>query len=252
MPGDYAVLASVYDDLNMGDSSRQLVARLIDYIQRNDWLGRFVVVLGCGTGASLEYLSQFRYTITGVDQSTEMLDIARRKLEHSSVKWVLSDIRELGNQVATADLMLALNVINDLNSLRDIEMVFASVSRILEPGKLFLFDLTTLQGLTEEGSAAPQMLADPAQSVVGFVTHDYDYERQLHTANYTVFRKRINSWERLDAKHLLRSFPVQAVATLVQRSGLTVKAITTANLEPYDPVNSRASRVVFITEKPSA
>lgn len=251
MSSDYAVLAPVYDAIGYADYARRITSKLMDYAQQIDWLGRRIVVLGCGTGGSIEYLSQYPYNITGVDHSAEMLEVARRKLDTPgvSLKWLQQDIRESGSQISTADLVLALNVINDLNSLRDLEAVFVNAQRILESSKLFLFDMVTVQGLAEQGSGRFEMVHDDTAQLAVFAQHDFDYERQTLTTNTIVFQRNSNGWERKDARGILRGFPVQAVATLLQRNGFQIRAILNTQFETYDPATSRADRVIFAAEK---
>jgi SAM-dependent methyltransferase len=249
VPGDYAVLAPIYDQISMGEFARIMTPRLIDYAQHIDWLGRRIAVLGCGTGTSIEYLSQYPYTLIGVDSSPEMLAVARQKLDSSgmSLKWLQQDIRESGN-IGNADLVLALNVMNELNSLRDLEAVFGSAQRILEAGKLFLFDMYTVQGLTEEGNING-MIYDDAKNLTVFGRNEYDYERQMHTREFVIFQTQGDLWRRADAKRILRAFPVQAVASLLQRSGFNIKILLNMNLEMYEPGVSRAPRVIFVAER---
>jgi SAM-dependent methyltransferase len=254
VPGDYAILASVYDEIGMAEMTARLTPRLIDYAQRIDWLGRRIVVMGCGTGASVEYLSQYPYTITGVDNSPEMLEAARRKLDTPglSIKWLQLDIRDTGNQIATADLVMTLNVLNELNSLRDLEAVFGNAQRILEPGKLFIFDMLTVQGLTEGGTHNGQLTYNDPAVLTVFNSNEYDYERQIQTSDYLIFRRRNGAWDRSEARNILRAFPVQAVASLVQRNGFSIRTIMNNKMEVYEPGVSRAERVIFFAEKQSA
>src|SRR6185436_8904288 len=108
-----------------------------DYAQHIDWVGRRILVLGCGTGASISYLSNYPYAIIGVDNSPEMLAKAREKLSDPglNIKWQEQDIRELSFPMTTVDLVLALNVLNEMNSLRDLETTFNGVQKVLDSGK---------------------------------------------------------------------------------------------------------------------
>ncbi|MEP6987420.1 MAG: class I SAM-dependent methyltransferase [Chloroflexota bacterium] len=253
MPGAYVTLAPIYDIVGMADYATAITPKLMDYAQRMDWLGRRIVVLGCGTGGAIEYLSQYPYTITGVDNTPEMLEVARRKMDIPglSIKWLQLDMRDTGNQIMAADLVMALNVMNELNSLRDLETVFATAQRILESGKMFIFDLMTVQGLSAVGSSE-QMLFDDGQNVTVFNSKDYDFERQVQTINYTIFRQQDGTWKRTEAKRVLRTFPVQAVASLLQRNNFSIRTIMNNRLENYEPGVSRADRVIFFAEKQSA
>ncbi|MBI1277994.1 MAG: methyltransferase domain-containing protein [Anaerolineaceae bacterium] len=254
MPGEYATLAPIYDSVGMAVYSTAITPKLMDFAQRMDWLGRRIVVLGCGTGGAIEYLSQYPYTITGVDSSPEMLEVARRKLDIPglSIKWLQLDMRDTGNQIMTADMVLALNVMNELNSLRDLETVFATAQRILDSGKLFIFDMMTIQGLSPIGSSTEQVMYDDGQSVTMFSAKDYDYERQIQTINHIIFRQQKGSWNRSEARQVLRTFPVQAVASLLQRNRFNIRTILNNRLENYEPGVSHADRVIFFAEKQSA
>jgi SAM-dependent methyltransferase len=250
VPGDYAVLAPIYDQIGMGEFAQRYIPRLIDYAQHIDWLGRRIMVLGCGTGASIEYLSQYPYNLIGIDNSPEMLDNARQKLNNPelNIKWQQQDIRELGTNPPNADMVLALNVMNELNSLRDLEAVFGGVQRVLEAGKLFLFDMYTVQGLTEDGSSDGMIYNDPKLLTV-FGSNEYDYERQMHTRHFIIFQQGGDLWARAEAKRILRAFPIQAVGSLLQRSGFAIKTILNTNLDIYEPGVSRAPRVIFVAER---
>ncbi len=254
MPGDYTTLAPIYDTIGMADYAAAITPKLMDYAQRMDWLGRRIVVLGCGTGGTIEYLSQYPYTITGVDNDPDMLEMARQKMDISgvSIKWLHLDMRDTGNQIMTADMVIALNVVNEMNSLRDLETVFATAQRILESGKLFIFDLMTIQGLSAAGSNNEQLMHDDGQNVTVFSTKDYDYERQMQTINYLIFRQQNGNWNRSEARRVLRTFPVQAVASLLQRNKFNIRTIMNNRLENYEPGVSRADRVIFFAEKQSA
>ena len=233
MPGDYAVLAPVYDITGMSDYVRRMTPHLMDYAQHTDWLGRRILVLGCGTGASIEYLSNYPYAITGIDNSPEMLAIARQKLADPglNIKWQQQDIREIGAQITAVDLVLALNVFNEMNNLRDLETAFTGVQKALDTGKLFLFDMMTVQGLTEDGLSGNKMLYDDPQALTVFTLKDFDYERQMETIQYLIFRQQGNLWQRSEAKRVLRAFPTQAIASLLQRSGFNMRAILNADLD---------------------
>lgn len=251
MAGDYAILAQIYDDIGLSAFSRRMTPLLMDFAQQHDWLGRRVFDIGCGTGASIEYLSQYPYTITGIDSSPEMLAAAQNKLESSgaNVRWLQQDIRELSAQDGTADMVLALNVLNELNSLRDLEAVFARVHRLLEGGKLFIFDMFTVQGLAEEGNRSDLLLHDSPERLAVMLRSQYDYERQMHTAHYLIFHRASGAWERLEARRILRAFPVQAIASLLQRCGFAINHLIQPDFAPYEPSVSRSAQVIFFAEK---
>jgi SAM-dependent methyltransferase len=251
VPADYAVLAPIYNEIGMAKFAEVMTPRLIEYAQQRDWLGRRILDLGCGTGASFQWLSRYSYMMTGVDNSPAMLEIARQSLDNPglSLKWQQRDIRELDESIGTMDMALALDVMNELDTLRDLEAVFKGVHRALSSHKLFIFDMYTIEGLTQAGQSSDSLVHDDRTALTVFARNEYDYERQMHTRHYTIFQRAGEAWQRRETTRILRAFPVQAVATLLQRSGYSIMAVLNLNFETFEPGVSRAPRVIFVAEK---
>lgn len=251
MPGDYAVLAPIYNEIGMAKFAEALTPRLIEYAQQRDWAGRRVLDLGCGTGASIQWLSRYSYMMTGVENSQEMLDLARQAFNQPglSLKWQQRDIRELDDSIGTVDMALALDVMNEMETLRDLEAVFKGVHRVLASHKLFIFDMYTIEGLTQAGMASDTVVHDNKTNLTVFAHNEYDYERQMQSRQYTIFQREGDAWQRREASRLLRAFPAQAIASLLQRSGFSIMTVLNLNLEAFEPGVSRAPRVIFIAEK---
>ncbi len=251
MPADYAILAPIYNEIGMARFAEVMTPRLIEYAQQRDWLGRRILDLGCGTGGSFQWLSRYGYMMTGVDSSPQMLDVARQSLDQPglSLKWHQRDIREMDESVGTVDMGLALEVMNEMDTLRDLEAVFKGVHRVLGSNKLFIFDMYTIEGLTQAGLSSDNMIHDDKAKLTVFARNEYDYERQMQTRQYTVFQRDGDVWQRRETTRILRAFPLQAVATLLQRSGYSIMSVLNLNFETFEPGVSRAPRVIFIAEK---
>ena len=147
------------------------------------------------------------------------------------------------------DIALALNVMNELNNLSDLEAVFKSVRGVLGANKLFIFDMQTVEGLAQAAITRDRLVYDNPEQLCVFSRTEYDYERQIQTTDYTIFRMIDETWQRSQAKIVLRAFAVQAVAALLQRSGFTVTHVLGANFEQYEVGVSRAPRVFFYARK---
>jgi SAM-dependent methyltransferase len=245
---DYNALAPVYDVLGMGSFAEVMTPHLIDYAQRGDWVGRRVLDLGCGTGAIFPWLLQHAYHVTGVDREPAMLDIARQRLDAGGfdVDIHRQDIRQLEGIIAMADMVLALNVLNEVSGLRDLEAIFRGVHRALAQDKLFVFDLYTIQGLATR--IGEHILHDDGGLSV--LTRDhFDYERQVQERHYIIYRHMDETWLRTDARRSLRAFPVQAIAALLARCGFQTEQILDLDLQPVEPGSPGVDRVIFIAQK---
>lgn len=249
MPGEYAVLAPVYNQLGMSDYAVSVTPRLIEFAQRHDWAGRRIIELGCGTGANVKWLSRIG-SVIGVDESADMLHIAVEAMQTSglNMKLLQQDIRALSG-IDPMDVALAVNVMNEFNTLSELEAVFKSVRGVLGANKLFIFDMQSAEGLAQGAQVRERLVHDNPNELTAFVRSDFDYERQAQTNDYTIFRVQNGGWQRAQARVVLRAFPVQAVASLLQRSGFAVAHVLGANFEPYEVGASRAPRVYFFARK---
>jgi SAM-dependent methyltransferase len=223
-----------------------MTPRLITYAQQNDWLGRRILDLGCGTGVASAWLSQNGYMVTGVDSAPAMLQAARSTLraQHVDARLVEQDIRALSG-VEMSDMALALGVINELESLRDLETVFRAVAAVIPVGKLFIFDLHTVEGLTRRGLNGGEITLDADDLAVAIQT-TFDFERQLCQNAYLIFTRNAGeSWSRQRAQQVLRAYPLQAVVTLLRRSGFEARVLD----ERLTPNIASAPRVFFIAAR---
>jgi SAM-dependent methyltransferase len=250
--GDYAVLAPIYDEVGLADFARKMTPRLIHFVQSHtEWLGRRVLDLGCGTGAAMQALADYNFAFIAIENTAELIKIAQTRASEAglNVRWSQQDIRQLSPDTGLVDMALALDMINDLNSLREWEAVFKGVHQLLETGKLLIFDMYTLQGLTEYGSVGEHLVVNHPDRLTVFASNEYDYERQIHTEQFIIFRQVAGQWQRAEASRILRTFPVQAVASLLQRTGFEITAVLDTRLDVFQPGVSQVPRVIFIAQK---
>ena len=249
--GDYTTLAPIYDRIGMADFAQALSPRLLNLAQRNDWMGRRILDVGSGTGAVSAWFAQNSYNVISVENDPAMLKQQRAKLgDHPSLRIVEADILELDktNLYDPIDMAIALNVLNSVRNLRELEAVLAGLEHVLAANKFFIFDVHTIYGLTEHGQTADTIVHDDEDLVV-FRTSSYDFERQINTNTYYIFQQQDGQWQRSQAQLTLRAFPVQGIATLLKRHHFDLVALIDPTLNAVDPATSNVSRVIFVVKK---
>ena len=80
-------------------------------------------------------------------------------------------------------------------------------------------------------------------------TSDYDFDRQVLDCLYVIFHRDGDAWRRSEGTRMLRGYPVQAVAALLQRCGFLLRHVTHVDFEAFEPGISRAERVILVAEK---
>lgn len=249
MPGDYSILSTIHDEIGMDAFARHITPQIINFAQRNDWLGRQVVDVGCGSGVSIRWLAQHSYVVTGVDSSPIMLNIAKQVVASQSlnVSWQQQDILEMSN-IGGQDLAICLDTLHEFNSLREVEQAFNNIGKTVKEGKLFVFDMYTIEGLIKRNSLGDLLEFDNNRLCI-FIQNTFDYERQVQQRDYIIYRKQPdNTWTRQNTQRILRTYPVQAIVALVNRCGFEVSFVLNSNLTPHRPSDS-TERVIIVAKK---
>src|SRR5215470_2408793 len=96
--------------------------------------------LACGTGAILQGLAKY-YDVAGLDASSAMLAIARKKLPRIHLVQKNTVTFSLGRKFDV--IICVFDSINHVLKFRDWKRIFQRVALHLTPGGLFLFDINT-------------------------------------------------------------------------------------------------------------
>jgi bacteriocin biosynthesis cyclodehydratase domain-containing protein len=140
----YDPLAEVYDDFTADHDHGLYFSILNDLARDHGFAGGPVLDIGCGTGSTLEPWLAAGHAGIGVDVSSTMLEVARRKLDaFPDVELHCADIRDAGD-LPPAALALALSdTFNYLLDGEDLRAAFTCVRSALERDGLLIFDLNS-------------------------------------------------------------------------------------------------------------
>lgn len=141
---NYTNLSKIYDVV-MGDRTGmvKIVKDLIDsHISPKKKLK--MLDLACGTGKLHEYFDK-RFEITGVDLSSEMLNLAKEK--HPQNKYIKADVKRYFSNEKFDIVTFNYDSINHLLTLEEWVATFESSVQNLKKNGLFIFDMNTIQKL---------------------------------------------------------------------------------------------------------
>jgi len=136
----YDALAPIYDRIMNHvsyDDWVLLIERVVEkYLSIDD---PYIFELGGGTGVLAERLLECGFRYQGSDRCLAMCKTAHRR----GVHFICADARAIPLNTQFDLVLFLYDGINYLGSLDEFALVFNDVWRILSPGGLFLFDITT-------------------------------------------------------------------------------------------------------------
>jgi SAM-dependent methyltransferase len=246
----YTALADVYQAAGYAEYSLGVGSRLLEIAFDMDWTGRSAIDLACGTGDLACWFAEHGFRVIGVDASSAML---RHGLAHAdekglAVEFLNGDMRTF-KPTSQAEMVTCLGgSLNAIPTLRDLESVFRQAALATMPGKLFIFDLRTIQGLASAGQT-DRIAYDNGEDIL-IVTHTaFNYEALLLTVQYIIQRYTGNTgWQRADETHTLRGYPVQAVTSLLGKTGFKVLRTLTPDMQSAEDRHD-AEMLLFVTTR---
>jgi len=247
----YDALATFYDDAGFSNYSGAMAPRLINFLQQKGWMGSRILDLGCGTGMSTAHFAQTGLQTFAMDHSAGMMTMLERRLIGTDyhVELLHQDMREV-DYPEELDLIFCVgNVLNEVRSMRDLEVVFSRAYKALSPGKIFLFDMTTIRGLAEQFGNQEHVL-EVSDRILVTVQNFFNYESIAVTQRLICFVEgNGDGWQRHDSHLIMRGFPYNPIVKLLENVGFTAVSAFDSNLRPFDVARDTDGRFIIVAER---
>jgi len=130
----YEILAEYYDEMMSADYDAWY-----SYLKTFGIKGK-VLELGCGTGNFTSRLCKDGYSVTAVDLSAEMLNVASRKCGARRPLFIKADMQEFLPPTKVDTVLVACD---GVNYLKEPSKLFSKVYSYLAPDGVFIFDIST-------------------------------------------------------------------------------------------------------------
>jgi SAM-dependent methyltransferase len=246
----YTALADVYQAAGLAAYSVELAPHLLDIAFELEWTGRTLLDLACGTGDLACWFAEHNLRTTGVDTSAQMMRFgsARSEKAGTDATFVVGDIRTYQYN-RQADFVMCLGgSLNYIPTLRDLESVFRLAHAALVPGKLFIFDIQTIHGLATDIHTDHVVFDNKADAMI--IAHDsFNFENLALTRQYTILRYTDRTgWQRAEETHILRGYPIQAVVSLLGKTGFKLIRTILPDLSPADG-QPDAAKLIFVATR---
>lgn len=214
-----------------------------------------VLDLGCGTGKMTRLLAKAGYDMIGVDNSGEMLEIAR-EAEYdceagvedlrSNILYLFQDMRAFelyGTVRAVVSICDSINYILEEDDLRE---VFRLVNNYLDPAGIFIFDLNTLYKYRE--LLGETTISENREEGSFIWDNYYDEETGINEYDLTLFiREDGELYRKYEETHYQRAYDLETIKRLLAEAGMEFVAAYDAFTE--EPVKEDSERIYIIARE---
>ena len=241
MSGAYGRFASLYDEFMADVDYDGWVEYIAEIFARFGAKPKLILDLGCGTGNVSRRLFARGYDIIGLDSSSEMLSIAKSK--DPDTLYIRQDIRAF-ELYGTVDAVLSLcDVMNYILTKSDLLKVFSLVKNYLNPGGLFIFDISTPYKYRH--LLGDQVFAMQTSRAHLIWDNRYYPRERVNEYRLTFFKKREDGlYERFQERHLQRAHSLKTILRLLRTAGLTPLGVY--DEKTFDQPGAKAERAFFV------
>ena len=205
-----------------------------------------IVELGCGTGSFTLNMAKRGYDIIGIDMSSDMLDIARKKTasEGLDVMYLEQDMRELDLYCTCGTVLSVCDSVNYLLEDDDVIGTFKLVNNFLFPNGVFIFDFNTLHKYRDV--IGDVTIAENREDCSFIWDNYYHEEEHINEYDLTIFAKcgEGDVFKRSVETHYQRGYTLEEMKSFVEKSGL--KFIACYDADTHEAPTDESERIYIV------
>lgn len=241
----YTSFAQVYDLFMDNVPYEEWCEYIRDILHQYGIEDGLLLDLGCGTGKMCRIMSQYGYDLIGIDNSIEMLDIAREQND-AGILYLNQDMREFELYGTVRAVYCACDSVNYILSEEELTSVFRLVNNYLDPRGLFVFDFNPEYKYRE--LLAENTFAENREDGSFIWENYYDEEEEINEYDLTLFIKDDHGkFERFGETHFQKSYTLEAMRGLIEAAGMEYVAAYDAY--SFDPVREDSERITIIARE---
>ena len=223
----YKKFATVYDQMNADMHSKKKSPYCKKIFSKFKIKPSTGLDLCCGTGSAILKLQELGIKMSGMDQSAEMLAFAAKKTkkvrlyQKSLPKFNLIDSQDSRLNVQFDLITSFYDSLNYMLSEKDLSGAFQSVSKHLNPGGWFIFDMNTPNALKTIWDE--QVYAGVQKEMAWVWQNDYNPKEKKAACHATFFKKKGKLWERFDETHFEKGYNNSVIKKLLRKNKFKIR-----------------------------
>ncbi len=253
----YKSFAQVYDLFMDNVPYEEWNSYLVGLLKELGVAEGLVVDLGCGTGKMTRLLAEAGYDMIGIDNSEDMLAVAREAqmsvvadateseqpedtmTGERQILYLLQDMREFELYGTVAAVVSICDSMNYILEEEDLLQVFKLVNNYLDPKGVFIFDLNTRYKYEE---LLGEVTISENREEGSFIWDNFfDEEEDINQYDLTLFiREEGDLYRKYEETHFQKVYELETVKRLLKEAGLEfVAAYDAFTKEPVKPDSER-------------
>jgi ubiquinone/menaquinone biosynthesis C-methylase UbiE len=230
--------------------SERMVELLPSMLARFDARPQTVLDIACGEGTFAVAMAKKGLQVTGVDQSPQMLQLARQRAERENVEveFLRQDMRSLSFEERFDLVTCWFDSLNYLLELEDLTKTFAGVHRALKKAGLFIFDMNTIYGLAIDWQRHHCYVQQDTPELFEIHFPSYDLEKNTAIMKITGFVKEGAGWSRMDEVHKERGYTLEDIRQCLKEVDFQELACW-GNLQEMSEPRPDSGRVWFVMQR---
>lgn len=236
----YNKFAEVYD-LLIDTDYEIFVSYYKEIFRKYNLSPTLIADLGCGTGTMAHIMSREGYDVIGIDASPEMLSVAKQK--HGDILFLNQTLTEFELYGTVDAAYSSLDCINYLTEDGELSKLFALVKNYLNPGGIYIFDISSYYKLSEVLGNNTFVFED--ENI--FYTWENYFEDNILEMTLTFFKKCGELYERFEEEQVQRAYKAEEICSIAEAAGLSVLGVFD-NLT-FNNAKNNSERVFFVLRK---
>jgi len=244
----YTGFAVVYDmfmdNIPYEEWGEYIISILKDYGVKEG----LVLDLGCGTGNLTRILAGNGYDMIGIDNSTEMLQVAMEhpKKAGEDILYLCQDMREFELYGTVAAVVSICDCINYIIEKEELLEVFRLVNNYLDPGGIFLFDLNTVHKYRD--IIGETTIVENREEGSFIWENYYDEEDKINEYDLTIFKKEQGEkYSKHEEVHYQRAYELEEIKELLIAADL--EFLCAYNAFTHDLPTPKSERIYVLARE---
>lgn len=220
----YTDFATIYDKFMEDTPYDEWCSNIVEILKSEDICDGLVCELGAGTGEMTRRLRDKGYDMIGIDNSEEMLMVARDKEGSSQdILYLCQDMREFELYGTVRAVVSVCDSVNYILEDEELTEVFKLVNNYLDPGGLFIFDFNTRYKYAEV--IGDTTIAETREDECFIWENSFDPDDNINEYDITFFVRDGKSelFKRFTETHLQRGYEYSEITAMLKAAGLILE-----------------------------